>query len=92
VQRANFIYAILSGAMGSSFSIDLAPYTALAGNPAALVEQVNQSLLHGRMSPGLRSALETLTGSTSTPQQRTIGALYLAAISSEFAVMSGGVQ
>lgn len=86
IQRANFIYAVLSGGFGSSFPVDLTPFQALAGNPAALVELVNQRLLFGRMSDELRAALVGAAQATSDAQQRVIGTLYLTAISSEFAV------
>lgn len=89
IQRANFIYSILSGGFGSSFPVSLAPYTALAGNPPALVEHVNQRLLLGRMSPELRAVLVATAQATSDLQQRALGTLYLTAISSEFAVHTG---
>lgn len=89
IQRANFIYGILSGQFGSSFPFSLAPYTAVAGDPNALVELVNQKLLFGRMSTQLRTALVSLAQQTSEPQQRALGTLYLAAISSEFLVHTG---
>ncbi len=89
IQRANFIYAILSGGFGSSFPVDLTPFQALASNPAALVELVNQRLLFGRMSDELRAALIELAQATTDPKQRVIGTVYLTAISSEFAVHTG---
>lgn len=89
IQRANFIYAILSGGFGSSFPVDLAPYKALAGNVPALVEYVNQRLLFGRMSDDLRAALVGAAQATSDVHQRALGTLYLTAISSEFAVHTG---
>lgn len=89
IQRANFIYSILSGGFQSSFPINLAPYTALAGNPHALVEHVNQRLLFGRMSSPLRARLVSAAQATSDHTQRALGTLYLTAISSEFAVHVG---
>jgi uncharacterized protein (DUF1800 family) len=89
VQRANFVWALLSGGFSSSFSLNLAPYTALAADPAALVEHVNQQLLFGRMSIELRQLLTSLAQSTSDHQQRAFGTLYLTAISSEFLVHTG---
>jgi uncharacterized protein (DUF1800 family) len=89
IQRANFIYSILNGGFGSSFPVNLAPYTALAGDPQTLVEHVNQQLLFGRMSPELRAVLVATAQATSSLQQRALGTLYLTAISSEFAVHTG---
>lgn len=92
VQRANFIWSLLSGGLGTSFSVDLAPFLALAGNPAALVEQVNQTLFFGRMSTALRQSLLTATGAVAgyNVVERVRGAIYLAAISGEYAVFTGG--
>jgi hypothetical protein len=84
IQRANFIQQILSGGLGSAFSVNLAPFTALANNPAALVEKVNQTLLFGRMSNELRQVL--LDEAAADPYDRVMGVLFLTAISSEFAV------
>jgi hypothetical protein len=92
LQRANFIWGLLSGQFGMSFSVDLAPFLALAGNPAALVEQVNQTLFFGRMSTPLRQSLLTATSAVAgyNTVERVRGALYLAAISGEYAVFTGG--
>lgn len=86
IQRANFIYRMLNGEFQSSFAINLAPYTALAGDPHALVEHVNQVLLFGRMSSALRQVLVTAAQATSDLKQRALGTLYLTAISAEFLV------
>jgi uncharacterized protein (DUF1800 family) len=82
VQRANFIYQILNNELGSAFSVNLSAFNALANNPAALVEQVNQTLLFGRMSNALRQIL--LTEANADLYGRVLGVLYLTAISSEF--------
>jgi len=92
IQRANFIWNLLSGQLGSSFSVDLTPFISLAGNPAALVEQVNQTLFFGRMSTSLRQSLLTATSAVAgyNAVERVRGALYLATISGEYAVFTGG--
>ena len=53
---------------------------------------VNQRLMMGRMSSQLRQVLITATPAVpaSDPSQRAIGAIYLAAISSEYPVYGGG--
>jgi hypothetical protein len=92
VQRANFIYGVLNGQFGSAFSVDMTPFRVLAGNPAALVEKVNTTLMMGRMSAALRQILLDATNAVpaSDVNQRALGAVYLAAISSEYSVYSGG--
>jgi uncharacterized protein (DUF1800 family) len=86
IQRANFIHQILTGQFGSSFSVDLAPFVALGNDPAALAEKINQALFQGRMSDELRQIILTATQAGYDANQRALGALYLAAISSEYAV------
>jgi uncharacterized protein (DUF1800 family) len=86
IQRANFTYGLLTNQFGSGIQFNLAPFQAVAGNPTALVDLVNQKLFQGRMSQALRTLLITTSQSTSDLTQRAIGALYLAAISSEYLV------
>ena len=90
VQRANFVYSILNGSFGTAFSMDLTPYMNVAANPAALIDMVDHRLMFGRMSTPLRQILLTTTTaiSASNTRQRALGALYLAAISSEYTVSS----
>ena len=56
------------------------------GRPAGLVDLVDQRLLQGAMSTETRAIILTATQATSDSSQRAIGALYLAALSSEFIV------
>ena len=92
IQRANFIYGIITGQFGSAYAIDRTPFQVTAGDPAALVDMVNQRLMMGRMSSQLRQVLVTATAAVpaSDPSQRAIGAIYLATISSEYTVYGGG--
>lgn len=86
IQRANFIHGILSGQLGSSFSVNLGQFTALGNDPNALLDKVNEVLFQGRMSNDLRQIILTATQAGYDANQRAFGAVYLAAISSEFAV------
>lgn len=90
VQRANFIYGLLNGQFSSSFPFALTPFLAVASSPPALVEMINQQLMFGRMSGELGLLLVTATTAVpaSDTRQRALGALYLAAISSEYAVFT----
>lgn len=91
VQRANFIYGILTGQYGSAFQVDLTPFRVIAAEATALVDKVNSVLMMGRMSPSLRQILITATNAVPATDttQRAVGALYLAAISSEYSVYTG---
>jgi hypothetical protein len=91
VQRANFIYGLLNSQYGSSFKVDLTPFTTVAFNTEALLDLVNERLMFGLMSADLRGIIAAATNaiegtSTSDRTQRALGALYLAAISSEYSV------
>jgi uncharacterized protein (DUF1800 family) len=92
IQRANFIYALLRNNYGTSFRVDLAPFVAVAGNEAALVERVNQALMHGTMSGALKQILMAAVGAVAAnrPSDRALNAVYLAAISSEYSVYTAG--
>jgi hypothetical protein len=95
VQRANFVYGILYEWYTTTFPMAtvLPEFQAAANDPAALVELVNQRLMFGRMSSQLRDLIVAATAAiTDTSdggrRERARGALYLAAISSEFSVYS----
>lgn len=91
VQRANFIYRILDNQFSSSLPVTpaLEPFIAAAGNVGDVVELVNQRLMFGRMSSELRELIAAATAAIpSDMRQRALGALYLAAISSEYSVYS----
>jgi hypothetical protein len=69
-------------------SLNFGPFYSLAGDPAALVDQVNMLLLHGAETPQLRSSMITAVGAvpmTST-KLRIQQAIYLAATSSQYQV------
>jgi uncharacterized protein (DUF1800 family) len=86
IQRANFVYGLLTNQFGSAMQFDLAPFVAAAADANALVTLVDQKLFQGTMSAALRNVLVTSALTTSDKTQRAIGALYLAAISSEYLV------
>ncbi|MCC7127019.1 MAG: DUF1800 family protein [Acidobacteria bacterium] len=93
VQRANFLYRVLDGQVASSLPVVLDPFIAVAASSDTLVDLVNQTLMFGRMSSDLRSlivaATNAITGTSAYDmRQRALGALYLAAVSSEYSVYS----
>lgn len=94
IQRANFIYGILTNQFGSAFGVDMTPFRVIANDTAALVEKVNTTVMMGRMSPQLRQIITDATNAipVSDPNQRALGAVYLAAISSEYSVYTGGTS
>lgn len=86
IGRANFLYALLSGSYKSMIDIDITPFVAVAPNATALIDQVDAALLQGRMSTAARQAIASALQASTDNRERAITALYLSAISAEFAV------
>ncbi|PWF45394.1 DUF1800 domain-containing protein, partial [Massilia glaciei] len=86
VARANLIFKLIGGAYWAMVKIDIAPYVTAAADPAVLIGMVDANLLAGRMTPAARSAIDGAVRASTDNKQRAITALFLAAITSEFAV------
>jgi uncharacterized protein (DUF1800 family) len=86
VGRANFLFKFISGEYKGMVNVDLTPFINVAGDTTALLNLVDSTLLAGRMSATARQAIAGAVAASSDPRQRAISALYLAAISAEFAV------
>ncbi|SFV01953.1 DUF1800 domain-containing protein [Pseudoduganella namucuonensis] len=86
VARANFLYQFIAGNAGSMVSLDIAPFVNAAGDATALLNLVDAKLLQGRMSAAARAAIAASVAATADKKQRAITALYLTAITAEFAV------
>jgi uncharacterized protein (DUF1800 family) len=86
VARANFLFKFISGEYKSMVNVDISPFVAVAGDTTALLKLVDTRLLAGRMTPAAWQAIAGAVAASSDPRQRAITALYLAAISAEFAV------
>lgn len=88
VRRANFLLGILSGQWAGAMQLDISPYTNAASDPQALMQLVNKNLLQGRMSATARQAIGEAVWATTSggAKERALTALYLTAITAEFAV------
>jgi uncharacterized protein DUF1800/S-layer family protein len=95
LKRANFINTIVFSLISASppdrpngTSIDLTGLQALAGNPQALVDELNRTMMDGGMSPQMQSSIVTAVNAVSAanPLKRARTALYLVATSSQFQV------
>ena len=97
VRRANFVNTLVFGTIGlpsyappgaTSVAIDFTPWTSLAGDPAALVADLDQRLMHGRMSSAMRDTIVAAVSATSStsPSTRARTALYLVATSPQYQV------
>ncbi len=86
VARANFIYALINGDYKSMIAIDISPYVNAAGDAQNLINLVDANLMQGRMSVATAQAIAAALAASTDNRQRAITALYLTAISAEFAV------
>ncbi|WP_051670364.1 DUF1800 family protein [Bryobacter aggregatus] len=86
ILRGNFFYELLLNPNASDLSINLAPFNAVAADANALIEQVNATLLYGRMPQSLKDSLATAIAAASDNNQRVITALYLTALSGYYTV------
>jgi uncharacterized protein (DUF1800 family) len=86
VARANLVYRLITGEYNGMVRFDITPYVTAAATPSTLLNLVDANLLAGRMTPAARSAIGTALAGITDPRQRALTALYLTAISAEFAV------
>lgn len=84
--RANFFYFLLTGQFGSDASVNLTPFLNAAGDIPTLIETVNNTLLFGRMPQSMKNSLTTAISAMPDNNQRMMTALYLTALSGQFAV------
>jgi hypothetical protein len=96
LRRANFVNTIVYSTIAVSAnapngtSIDQTGLQALAGNPTALVVELDRVLLHGTMSTAMRDSIVTAVNAvpagTNQMRDRARAALYLVATSSQYQV------
>jgi len=85
VLRGNFLWGIISNP-ATDFTIDLSPFTSVAGNTPQLIDAVDQALLHGRMPQAMRQSLANAIAAQQDDNNRVQTALYLTALSGLYAV------
>jgi uncharacterized protein (DUF1800 family) len=92
MMRLNFIHTVITGQQTNyapaNFTIDLAKYQAMAGDPIALVESLNRLLLHNSMSAAMKADVLKAVNAveTTNPKLRAQTAIYLVATSSQYQV------
>ena len=86
IGRANFLYALISGGYNSMIAVDITPFVNGAADATTLINLVDATLLQGRMSASARQAIAGAIAASNDNRQRAITALYLTAITAEFAV------
>ena len=92
---ANFVYQMVYGnganadptvADSTGTRLDLAPFTALASDPAKLVDRLDVLLTHGTLSPPARNSIIDAVAALPGSSDRARLAIYLLATSSQFQV------
>jgi uncharacterized protein (DUF1800 family) len=97
IRRANFINTIVFGSIGlpsyapagsTTAAVSLTPWINMAGNPAALVDDLSARLMHGAMPADMRSRIiQAVTAiAASNPTYRAQTAVYLTATSAQYQV------
>lgn len=83
--RGNFIYQMLTYP-GGDMVIDLTPFQAYGNDMPGLVEAANQALLYGRMPAAMKQIIITAATPGYDAPTRIATALYLTALSGQYAV------
>ncbi|MDD2770091.1 MAG: DUF1800 domain-containing protein [Methylococcus sp.] len=86
ILRANLFWELISGSAKTAYAFDLTPYVTAASDPSKLADLINTTLFQGRMSPELRQTLYDTALPYCDLTQRARTVLYLAVLSSEYAV------
>ena len=84
INRANLFYSFLYNPW--PINPVLQPFVALAGNPATLVNAVDNALLFGRMAPATRTALLNALPAMPDNNARVLTAIYLTSTSGEYLI------
>jgi uncharacterized protein (DUF1800 family) len=84
--RTNFINDLVYGQVSSTTTVDLSGYVPLAANPDQLLNAIAAVMLHGQMSDGMRSTLDSTLSAIPDNTGRTQAAFYLIGSSSQFQV------
>jgi hypothetical protein len=92
-RRANLVNTLVYGTIPTGAnnplgtSLDLTGIMTLAGDTNAMIEELNQRLCHGLLSPTAKATIATAVNAASaTPKARAQVATYLVATSSQFQV------
>jgi uncharacterized protein (DUF1800 family) len=85
VLRGNFIWEIISNP-ATDFTLNMTPFTSVAGNLQQMIDAADQALLYGRMPQSMRQSLATAIAAQSDATSQWQTALYLTALSGYYAV------
>jgi uncharacterized protein (DUF1800 family) len=85
ITRVNFVNDAIYGRIGN-MTTDLTPYLPYASSPDQLVDKLGTVMMHGEMSPEMRSTIITAISGITDNTKRVKAVLYLIASSSQYQV------
>jgi len=86
ISRANFVNDAVYRTIGKSMTTDFSYYLTVASNPDQLVDTLGTVMMHGQISPEMRSTILGVVSGISDNTRRVQAALYLIASSSQYQV------
>jgi len=87
VDRVNYLSGILYGAGKNGFTVNLAPFAAVAGDTVGLLDYISNIFLHGNMSAALQQAATDAVNVQTTAMAKAQAALYVVLTSSEYQII-----
>jgi uncharacterized protein (DUF1800 family) len=86
INRINFVHTLVYSTPCEDNRVHLEPYVALAKDVPRLVDTIASIMMHGNMSPEMRSTIVSAVSPITDETKRTKAALYLVGTSSQFQV------
>jgi uncharacterized protein (DUF1800 family) len=86
LMRANVVRNLVEKGLNGDAEFDLAPFVALAGSPADLVDAIDHAFLYGRLPAALKPEIVTAISTTHDYNLRVRHAIYLVASSALYQV------
>jgi uncharacterized protein (DUF1800 family) len=84
--RTNFVNDLVYGQVSNTTTVDISGYIPLAATPDELIDTIAAVMLHGQVSAGVRSTLDSTLSAISDNTGRTQAVFYLIGSSSQFQV------
>jgi uncharacterized protein (DUF1800 family) len=86
ITRVNFVNDLVFGQVAQNTTVDLSPYTGIAGSPDELVDTLGTVLMHSQMPSDMRTTVLNTVSGISSNKKRAQTAFYLIGGSSQFQV------
>jgi hypothetical protein len=84
--RANVVRNLMERGLNGDAQFDVAPFVALAGSPADMVDAIDRAFLYGRLPAEVKREIVTAVSATHDYNLRARNAIYLVATSALYQV------